>query len=89
MNPFNNASIMQKAAPSPLGSRQTSLSPQQSKLPPSLLQRQESLKDYAVGGSNNQILAKSPELSGVSPDFSNEAGAPVDRDRAVVVNGQF
>jgi hypothetical protein len=89
VNPFNNASMMQKVAPSPLGSRQTSLSPQQSKHPASLLQRQESLQDYAVGGSSNQIPANSPETPGVSPDFSNGTSAPVDRDHSVAVNGRF
>lgn len=81
--------MLQKVAPSPLGSRQTSLSPQQSKLPASLLQRQDSLQDYAVGGSSNQIPANSPETPGVSPDFSNETSAPVDRDHTVAVNGRF
>jgi len=89
VNPFNTASMMQKVAPSPLGSRQTSLSPQQSKHPVSLLQRQESLQDYAVGGSSNQIPANSPETPGVLPDFSNETSAPVDRDHSVAVNGRF
>jgi hypothetical protein len=89
MNPFNNGSILQKVAPSPLGSRQTSLSPQQSKLPASLLQRQESLPDYAVGISPIQISGNSPENPGVSPDFSSETGVPVDRDHSLAVNGQF
>jgi hypothetical protein len=89
INPFNNASMSQKVVPSPLGSRQTSLSPQQSKLPASLLQRQESLQDYAVGGSSNQIPANSPEIPGALPDFSNETAVSVDRDHAVMVNGRF
>jgi hypothetical protein len=80
---------MQKIPRSPLGSRQTSLSPHQSKLPSSLLQRQESLQDYAVGGSSNQIRANSPENPGALLDISNETVAPVDRDHPVAVNGRF
>jgi hypothetical protein len=89
VNTFNNASMTQKVAPSPFGSRQTSLSPQQSKLSAGLMQRQESLQDYAVGGSSNQIPANSPETLGVSPDFSKETGASVNRDHSVAVNGRL
>jgi hypothetical protein len=92
MNPSASSSLSQKPAPSPLGSRQTSVSPQQTKTHPGHsdhVQRQESLHDYSIGGANSHSVASIPESQGIRQEFSGEAGGRVERSQPISVNGRF
>ena len=63
-NPFGNSSLSHTIAPSPLGSRQTSLSPQQNRLPPSLPEQ----PPKSNGNQHSPPIA----MSELPRDFSHE-----------------
>lgn len=69
-NPFGNSNHSHTIAPSPLGSRQPSLSPQQNRHPPSILEEQHSLAQVQdVPESNGN---QHPPIPEVPRDFPPE-----------------
>lgn len=91
MNPFANPSFSHKAAPSPLGSRHPSMSPQQSKLQsayPDQSQRQDNQQDDLVGGPNHNLFATKTDALKESRRLSNEGIVRPEIDRTVRIKGQ-
>ena len=86
LNPFTNSTHSHTIAPSPLGSRQTSLSPQHTRPPPSLPEQapQQLVKDAPTGNVDHQpppvIGVGMPEpLRDFAPDLRMEQAAVLGR----------
>jgi hypothetical protein len=93
MNPFTNPSLSQKMAPSPLGSRQPSLSPQQSRIPLAVNEaqpRHDALLESLLGGASAQILREDASRARAAPhDFPFESGVKVKREQNGATAGRF
>jgi hypothetical protein len=92
LNPFNNSSLAQKIVPSPLGSRTTSLSPQQSRPPSSFhdqQQRHENSQDFATSGAINHFVGSRPSNhKEPSNGFAYTAPATAEREQNAPIAGR-
>jgi hypothetical protein len=89
MNPFANPSLSQKVAPSPLGSRHVSLSPQQNKFSGGSLdqpQRQGSLPQELNG--NHPAIGTS-DIQGPLQKSANEAIVTAMSDQSLPISGRI
>jgi hypothetical protein len=89
LNPFTNTAHSQKVAPSPLGSRQPSLSPQHSRPQGPAVDRSLNIGSpvqITVGPSNTAFLGARPD--NIS-EFTQEAGVPFKREQITATNGRY
>jgi hypothetical protein len=92
LNPFTNSSFAQKIAPSPLGSRGTSLSPQQSRPPSSFLdqqQRHENSQDFPTSSAISHLAG--PRPSNLKEPSNNTYTTPstVEREQNAPIASRF
>lgn len=94
MNPFANPSLSQKLAPSPLGSRQPSLSPQQNRLQSGTTEpqpRHDALLESLLGGTTTSMPREDTNRArATAHDFASfESGVKVKREQNGATAGRF
>ncbi|RDL38398.1 uncharacterized protein BP5553_02738 [Venustampulla echinocandica] len=84
-NPFGNSTLSHKIVPSPLGSRQTSLSPQQNHPPPSLAGQHSTPKVPDGPTSKGNQPSPPDSVSDIPRDFPQD----IRREQTAVMMGRF